>query len=132
MKSGSYTQSITSLLFILPAKKRIFFFHNGKVPEVASRQKPLTLMGFLSNKPTILMHKTGSPFPEPGLRTPETVWIRDQSWGPSLTYHCVSPHKEGMQWGRHHTICSVQTKQFDSANTKVQLCCGRQMHDHKN
>lgn len=29
-------------------------------------------------------------------------------------------------------ICGVQTKQPDSANRKIQLCCGKQMLFHKN
>lgn len=89
-----------SLVFLLPVKKEVSSFCRGKVVEVAMlpRQKPLTLTGFLSNTWTILMHKTGLSFPEPGIRAPGTIWIRNQSWVPFLIRCHVSPHKEGMQW----------------------------------
>lgn len=79
-------------------------------------------------------HLDAQTCPEPGVRAPEAIRIRNQRGARSLSPTCnrVSPHKGRDAVDNAAATRGVLTKEFDSANRKIQLCCGKQMLFHKN
>lgn len=136
MKSGSYTQPLTLdiIAFPLTCRKEGFFLSPWEGAWGCNViQAEATNFNGLSLKYVEHIHA------QDRVTLP---WARPKnSWG------CVDqkselgslPHRPSClpSQGRDAVdnaaaFCGIQTKQFDSANRKVQLCYGKQMNDRKN